>query len=103
MERLPNPLIVLINSVIDEYDNFTWNSHCFGDKMRISLVWTRGEAVQASKGIKHKSRSSKMRDSKRLKIWEENNLATNIEDSVTVNDENDNVEILTSESESGIE
>ena len=51
MESLPKPLIVLIGSIIKEH--FTWNSTYLGDKMRISLVWTRGELINRSNGKKH--------------------------------------------------
>ena len=71
MEKLPKPLIALINSIMDEYDSFTWNSNYLGDKMRISLIWTRGELALINKGLKHKSKSCKERDSKRLKIWKD--------------------------------
>ncbi|CAC5411988.1 unnamed protein product [Mytilus coruscus] len=71
MEKLPKPLVALINSIVDEYEQFTWNSNYLGDKMRISLIWTRGELVNVNKGVKHKSRSSKDRDTKRLKTWQD--------------------------------
>jgi hypothetical protein len=52
MESLPKPLIVLIGSIIEEYEHFTWNSTYLGDKMRISLVWTRGELINRNNGKK---------------------------------------------------
>ncbi|VDI55577.1 Hypothetical predicted protein [Mytilus galloprovincialis] len=71
MEKLPKPLVALINSIVDEYEQFTWNSNYLGDKMRISLIWTRGELVNVNKSVKHKSRSNKDRDTKRLKTWQD--------------------------------
>ncbi|VDI49764.1 Hypothetical predicted protein [Mytilus galloprovincialis] len=71
MDKLPKPLVALINSVIDDYEQFSWNSNYLGDKMRISLVWTRGDAIQVNRGIKHKSRSNRERDNKRIKILKE--------------------------------
>lgn len=78
MDKLPKPLVALINSIIDEYECFTWNSIYLGDKMRVSLIWTKGDSERLNKGVKHKSKSSKNRDSKRLKIWQEKHEAINL-------------------------
>jgi hypothetical protein len=71
MESLPKPLIVLIGSIIEEYEHFTWNSTYLGDKMRISLVWTRGELINRNNGKKHKSPSKIERDNRRSDTWHE--------------------------------
>ena len=78
MDKLPKPLIALIDSIVEEYDHFTWNSVYLGDKMRVSLVWTRGEIARTNKGVKHKSTSNKVRDSKRLRIWKEKQEVENV-------------------------
>ena len=69
MESLPKPLVVLIGSIIEEYEHFTWNSTYLCDKMRISLVWTRGELINRSNGKKHKSPSKIERDNRRSDTW----------------------------------
>jgi hypothetical protein len=71
MESLPKPLVVLIGSIIEEYEHFTWNSTYLGDKMRISLVWTRGELINRNNGKKHKSPSKIERDNRRSDTWHE--------------------------------
>ena len=90
MDKLPRPLVALIDSIVDEYEQFSWNSNCLGDKMRISLIWTRGDLVQINKGVKHKSRSSKQRDNKRLKVWKEKNTVSSFDNS-------NNIEVDTNE------
>ena len=84
MEHLPKPLIALINSIVEEYEQFTWNSICLGDKMRVSLIWTRGDFTQVNKGVKHKSKSCRERDEKRLKVWQDNNVTNNVIENDTV-------------------
>ena len=79
MESLPKPLIVLIGSIIEEYEHFTWNSTYLGDKMRISLVWTRGELINRNNGKKHKSPSKIERDNRRSDTWPEKQESNKIE------------------------
>ncbi|VDI57740.1 Hypothetical predicted protein [Mytilus galloprovincialis] len=86
MEKLPKPLVALINSIVDEYEHFTWNSNYLGDKMRISLIWTRGEYVNTNKGVKHKSKSSKARDTKRLKTWQDKKENLHNDDDIDTSD-----------------
>ena len=79
MESLPKPLVVLIGSIIEEYEHFTWNSTYLGDKMRISLVWTRGELMNRNNGKKHKSPSKIERDNRRSDTWHEKQESNKIE------------------------
>ena len=79
MESLPKPLIVLIGSIIKEYEHCTWNSTYLGDKMRISLVWTRGELINRNNGKKHKSPSKIERDNRRSDTWHEKQESNKIE------------------------
>lgn len=95
MEKLPKPLVALINSIIDDYEQLTWNSHYLGDKMRISLVWTRGDLIHVNRGVKHKSRSNRERDNKRMKTWKERAENTNNDVDKTFNGDNqDNSEVI---------
>ena len=104
MDKLPRPLIALVNSIFEEYEQFAWNSHSSGDKMRISLVWTRGEEIAIKKGIKHKSKSCKKRDSKRLKVWQDNIAAQpSVDDNVIIDNDNENSESVYSESDIELE
>ena len=95
MEKLPKPLVALINSVIDDYEQLTWNSNYLGDKMRISLVWTRGDALHVNRGIKHKSRSNRDRDNKRMKTLKEriNNTEDDVNKTLNINIDNSEVEM----------
>ena len=79
MESLPKPLVVLIGSIIEEYEHFTWNSTYLCDKMRISLVWTRGELINRNNGKKHKSPSKIERDNRRSDTWHEKQESNKIE------------------------
>ncbi|VDI83815.1 Hypothetical predicted protein [Mytilus galloprovincialis] len=99
MERLPKPLVALIYSIIDEYEQLTWNSHYLGDKMRISWVLTRGDLIHVRRGVKHKSRSNRERerDNKRMKTWKERAENTNndVDKIIKVNSDNhDNSEVI---------
>ncbi|VDI64330.1 Hypothetical predicted protein [Mytilus galloprovincialis] len=69
-----------------EYEHFTWNSNYLGDKMRISLIWTRDEYVNTNKGVKHKSKSSKARDTKRLKTWQDKKENLHNDDDIDTSD-----------------
>ncbi|VDI66230.1 Hypothetical predicted protein [Mytilus galloprovincialis] len=95
MEKLPKPLVALSNSVIDDYEQFTWNSNYLGDKMRISLVWTRGDAIHVNRGIKHKSRSNRDRDNKRMKTLKErmNNTEDDFNKTLNINIDNSEMEM----------
>ena len=97
MEKLPKPLIALITTIIDEYENFTWNSIYLGDKMRVSLVWTRGDLAQINKGVKHKSKSCRQRDNKRLKVWQKSvtaNAGNVSEDDTDEHEQSENSETI---------
>ena len=55
MGSLPKTLVILIGSIIEKYEHFTWKSTYLGDKMQITSVWTRGELINRNNGKKHKS------------------------------------------------
>ena len=82
-------------------EKFTWNPNYLGDKMRISLIWTRGEFVNVNKGlgVKHKSRSNKDRDTNRLKTWQDKiENSPNDDDPDTSDIDNDSSDEFMSES-----
>ncbi|CAC5397683.1 unnamed protein product [Mytilus coruscus] len=54
--------------------------------MRISLIWTRGDFVNVNRGVKHKSRSDKDRDTKRLKTWRDKIENTRNDDDLDTSD-----------------
>jgi hypothetical protein len=89
MESLPKPLVVLIGSIIEEYEHFTWNSTYLGDKMRISLVWTRGELINRNNGKKHKSPSKIERDNRRSDTWHEKQESNKIESEEEIDESED--------------
>jgi hypothetical protein len=81
MESLPKPLVVLIGSIFEEYEHFTWNSTYLGDKMRISLVW-----INRNNGKKQKSPAKIERDNRRLDTLHEKQESNIIESEGEIDD-----------------
>ena len=59
MDNLPETLICLINSVVEQYNEFAWSSQEKDGKMRITMTWTNEEFKR------RKSKSAILRDKKR--------------------------------------
>lgn len=59
MDQLPITLLSLINTVVEQYKEFSWSSQEQDGKIRINLTWTNEPQKRM------KSKSSKVRDRKR--------------------------------------
>ena len=63
MDKFPKTLVCLLNSVIEEYKEFSWASQEYNGKMRITLTWTNSEVKRT------KSKATRKRDHNRLEQY----------------------------------
>ena len=59
MDHFPKTLLCLINTVVEQYIEFSWTSQEQNGKMKITLTWTNVEMKR------NKSKATRKRDRKR--------------------------------------
>ena len=108
MDKLPKTLLMLMNTVIEEYNEMSWTSLEQTGKMKITLIWTNDDMPR------NKSKATRKRDRKRYeqfkerkevvmdenaKISENNNsrISSDEQSECEINDANNNMEIVDTE------
>ena len=94
MDQLPITLLSLINTVVEQYKEFSWSSQEQNQKMKITLTWTNETMTQhKSKSRKERDRklyeqfiSQKQNNAKSGKLPVESNIASSEEEDTTDND-----------------
>ena len=92
MDHLPKTLLCLINTVVEQYIEFSWTSQEQNDKMKKTLTWTNVEMKR------NKSKATRKRDRKRHEQYieqkkvTENNKETEIKETNTNNIEDSSSE-----------
>ena len=94
MDQLPITLLSLINTVVEQYKEFSWSSQEQNQKMKITLTWTNETLTQhKSKSRKERDRklyeqfiSQKQNNAKSGKLPVESNIASSEEEDTTDND-----------------
>ena len=92
MDHLPKTLLCLMNTVVEQYIEFSWTSQEQNGKMKITLTWTNVEMKR------NKSKATRKRDRKRHEQYieqkkvNENNKETEIKETNTNNIEDSSSE-----------
>jgi uncharacterized membrane protein YcaP (DUF421 family) len=92
MDHLPKTLLCLMNTVVEQYIEFSWASQEQNGKMKITLTWTNVEMKR------NKSKATRKRDRKRHEQYieqkkvTENNKETGIKETNTNNIEDSSSE-----------
>ena len=92
MDHLPKTLLCLMNTVVEQYIEFSWTSQEQNGKMKITLTWTNVEMKR------NKSKATRKRDRKRHEQYieqkkvTENNKETGIKETNTNNIEDSSSE-----------